>query len=142
MSTVRYPNLELIEYKFWEKVKTEYGLSGHIIPEFKFDMFLQTWPNTATGFDKEGCFSGQALTEEYTIVVELNMKAWYRSEGTVNYKKVDTVIYGVFFNNDLGYIVENPNDNFYEDLKNRNMKSIRDIAYGSEVYLEEAFDFL
>lgn len=49
---------------------------------------------------------------------------------------------GVFFNNDFGYMIENPNGLFFEDLRNRNMKSIGDIAYGSEVYLEEAFDFL
>ena len=61
MSTVRYPNLELIEYKFWEKVKSDYGFSENIIPYFKFDVFLQTWPNTALGFSKPGYVSGQAF---------------------------------------------------------------------------------
>ena len=41
MSTVRYPNLELIEYKFWEKVKSDYGFSENIIPYFKFDVFYR-----------------------------------------------------------------------------------------------------
>ena len=60
------------------------------------------------------------------------MTTWYRNEGTVNYKKVDKTICGVFFNNDLGYIVENPNDKFYEDLKNRDMKSVGDSNIYSE----------
>lgn len=132
MSTVQYPNFELIEYKFWEKVKSDYGFSENIIPYFKFDVFLQTWPNTALGFSKPGYVSGQAFTNAYTVVVTLTMTTWYRSEGTVNYNKVDKIICGVFFNNDLGYIVENPNGKFYEDLKNRNMKSVGDSNIYSE----------
>ena len=37
------------------------------------------------------------------------------------YKSIE--FYGVFFGDEPAYIVHDPTDMFYEDLKNRNMKS-------------------
>lgn len=122
-----YPNLELIEYK----CKTNaYDLHDEILKDsvyntFKIDTFMQTWANTSTGFDMEGYCSGQAFTEEYTTVCEMSWNNRINNKLIVSKDK----IYGVFFGNNLAYMLINPNDVFFYDLKNRNMKSQR---YSSE----------
>ena len=113
-----YPNLELLEYK-----AKRYAFDVHQdvlhdakYPSLKADVFMQTWANTATGFDMFSVASGQAFTDEYTTVMELS---WCDKE----MKYVEDKIYIVFFGNRLAYMYLNPNEQFFEDLKNRNMKS-------------------
>ena len=114
-----YPNLGLIEYIFKEAVRQrypEYSLShGQTI---KADMFMQTWPNTATGFDQSGLFAGQAITNEYTTIIS------EKFEKETDTENIEYLIYGVFFGNMIGYLVVNPNEEFLEDMKNRDMKCL------------------
>ncbi len=74
-------------------------------------MFPQTWPNTAGGFSKPGMMSGQAFTTEITTVLRV-----YVYDTKEEY-------YGVFFGNKPAYLVDNAPLVFFEDLKNRQMKS-------------------
>ena len=115
-----YPNFELIEFKC---VETAYKCHKEILKNARFlktrmDSFLQTWGSTALGFDAEGCCAGQAFTDAYTTVVELS---W-----CVNFDDSKDRIYGVFFGNEIAYMFINPNEQFFEDLKNRNMRSQKD----------------
>lgn len=121
-----YPNLELIEYKCKEAALTLHKdtLKDACYLICKVDVFQQTWANTATGFDIDCCFSGQAFTKEYTTVVEVK---WHKKNGK-QYEAVEDVIYGVYFGNNIAYMFINPNDNFFEDLKNRDMKSQREAG--------------
>lgn len=112
-----YPNYELIEYICREKVKE---LSEQIkYPKFRMYTFPQIWDSTATGFDANGGFSGQAITEEYTTVVEIK---WYQKNDT-KFVLPEDIIYAVFFGNRIAYMCINPNKTFHEDLNNRCMKS-------------------
>lgn len=121
-----YPNLELIEYKCKEYACRIYQdkLSSAIYPTYIMDVFLQLWPNTATGFDLEGGFSGQALTGEYTTVCEIS---WCKKVEK-RYIDVEDKIYGVFFGERLAYMCLNPGEQFIEDLRNRNMPGQREAA--------------
>ena len=117
-----YPNLELLEYK-----AKEYAFAIHqnvlhdaVYPTIKADVFMQTWANTATGFDADGVVSGQAFTDEYTTVMEMS---WCKRDVAKFIIDVSDKIYIVFFGNRLAYMYLNPNKQFFEDLKNRNMKS-------------------
>ena len=120
-----YPNLPLVQERFQNAIyerllekkaeiqrekETENRHIFWIGPKYRADVFMQTWANTAGGFQEPGMVSGQALTEQYT---------------TVMYEQV-TEIYGVFFGNRLCYLVDNANDAFLEDLKNRNMCCLGD----------------
>lgn len=120
----KYPNLELIEYKCKEYAYKLHSviLKDSIFPEFSIDTFMQTWGNTATGFDAENVVSGQAFTDEYTTVCKMS---WARKANDQSRWIVDddNKIYGVFFGNHIAYMFLNPNKQFFEDLKNRNMKS-------------------
>lgn len=121
-----YPNLELIEYKFKEvlsifKKKYESPDEPWFIDKLSADVFLQTWSNTATGFDKENYVSGQAFTDAYTTVFRAT---WVKEIEKYQYERVDdVVVYGVFFGNNLAYTVTNPNGHFYNDLEQRDMYS-------------------
>lgn len=97
-----YPNLELIEYIFKNKIDLI-----NRYPMFEVEVFVQTWPNTATAFSRPGCVSGQAFTKKYTTII-----------------KTDLGDYGVFFGNEFGYLVKNPNEKFFEDWKNHTMKAV------------------
>ncbi len=48
-----YPNLELIEYKCKENAMEKYSdvLQNALFLKCKMDVFMQTWANTATGFN-------------------------------------------------------------------------------------------
>ena len=74
--------------------------------------FYQTWSSTALGFDYP--FAGSALTTAMTTVIKTQDKKWY-----------------VFFGGKIAYCLENPNEQFFEDLKKFNMKSCNEakIAY-------------
>lgn len=67
--------------------------------------FIQTWPNTALGFDYS--FAGQAITPAYTTVVETLDGKFY-----------------IFFNGRFAYCVENPTDEFRRDLSSLSMRSV------------------
>lgn len=117
----KYPNLELIEYKFREvleksktfKLKRDEITKRCFLPlEFDIDVFSQMWGNTCTAFDidAEGrsCIGGCAMTKAYTVVI----------------KEESTGLYGVFVDERFCYLVSDPNDNFLGDLKSRDMASI------------------
>lgn len=118
----KYPNLELIVYKATSLYRslTE---SHNIICKKQIDTFLQTWANTATGFDLHGGVSGQAITDEYTTVVTLIIQI-----PTCNGYKLE-YFHVVFFGDTIAYYGKLPNEQFFEDLKNRNMKSQKNQHY-------------
>ena len=74
---MKYPNLELIEKTFKEKVKEKYPSIFDISNQWHkctADVFVQTWGSTATGFDLEPVCSGQAFTDEYTTAYSAKNK--------------------------------------------------------------------
>lgn len=98
------PNLELIEYKATLYIEKE---NPSLRPEFDIITFPQTWGSTCGGNDitasGEPVIAGCAMTKEYTTVLhELNSN-----------------LYFVFFGNNPCYLVENANEQFLNDLKNR-----------------------
>ena len=117
-----YPNLELIEYKFyqmllnredWIEKFTELKKQARFLrPEFVVKVFQQTWGSTATAFDVmpdgSASFGGCAMTSAYTTVIH----------------EVNTDYYGVYIGNKPCYVVFDPTDVFYEDYKSCNMKSM------------------
>lgn len=117
-----YPNLELLVYKATLLYKS-LPEPHNIICKEKIDTFLQTWANTATGFDLHGGFSGQAITDEYTTVVTLIVHVETCNGYELEYFHV------VFFGDTIAYYGKLPNEQFFEDLKNRNMKSQKNQHY-------------
>ncbi len=117
---ISYPNLELLEYRAKLCLMTldddKYKLTN---TELTADVFLQTWGSTALGFDGIG---GQMMTSAYTTVFQdeiLNVAV-------------------VFFDYNLAYIIENVNDKFIEDLKNRNMCRVSESnKYGDRRYVKD-----
>ena len=115
---IPYPNLGLIAYKvelalsqsetFMKVFKKEKGFELEIV-----GVFPQVWGSTCTGFDVlpngEPAIGGCAMTKEYTTVVH----------------EVITDIYVVCFGNRVAYMVDNPTETFFEDLRQRNMASLR-----------------
>ena len=112
-----YPNMMLIEYKFRdicrmfakdnpEKIRDKDWEKHHGI---EMEVFLQVFPDTATIFENGG-MSGQAFTKEYiTVCHETCNDLW-----------------GVFGTNSLAYFVYEADEEFYEDLRNRSMKTKKD----------------
>lgn len=74
--------------------------------DYDFTVFSQDWGSTALGLDGWG---GQAITSAYTVVIIFE----------------PTGIAGIYFGGKFAYIVERPNENFYKDLLNREMKAVR-----------------
>jgi hypothetical protein len=68
-------------------------------------MFPQTWGSTALGFSGLG---GQAITTEYTVVIECNGE------------------FAVYFGRRFAYIVELPNDLFFDHMANRTIAPCKD----------------
>ena len=99
------PCLPLIIERHYNAVRA----TGEKYPyaELEMYMFPQTWGSTVLGF---GGIGGQAMTTAQTVVVEDYENGWY----------------SVFFNNGLAYLLKNPNQCFFEDLKNWRMKSVRE----------------
>jgi len=131
---MKYPNLELIEQTFKEKVKEKYPSAFDANSQWRkctADMFMQTWSNTATGFDLEPVCSGQAFTDEYTTVMKLE---WYELSSVDN-KLHPKSLYGVFFGNKLAYILRSLNQKFEFDLRDRQMKSQKN----ARVYIDDEF---
>ena len=69
------------------------------------DVFLQTWGSTALGF---GGVGGQAMSNAYTTVFGDILKD----------------AYVVFFGKKIAYVIENPTEQFFEDLNRREMVSV------------------
>lgn len=117
------PNLELIRHVLIEKSRQLYPkiLQDVKYHDVRFDVFRQKWSSTSSGLDNED--SGQTFTDIYVTVCELS---WYKrnQDNNVWIDSPDR-IHGVFFENDLAYILLNPNKRFKEDLKNRRMVSWR-----------------
>ncbi len=107
------PCLPLIQERFWNEIKNELddGSGKKYYPEFEMTMFMQTWGSTALGF---GGIGGQAMTNAYTTVVREEYSGWV----------------GVFFGESLAYKINNPNQKFYEDMKDGNMQP----TYKASVY--------
>ncbi len=117
----KYPNLELIEYKFrqilnndeeWKKkVEEAWEKNRYIYPDYEVIVFPQVWGSTNTAFDvcEDGspAIGGCAMTKAYTVVV----------------KETLTETYGVFVDDKACYIVDNPSNEFYKDLSEHNIKS-------------------
>lgn len=120
MFTAKLPNLELLLYKarqaegqdsgFIQKLRD--GSTNIASLDYELECFPQWWGSTCAGFDittnNEPIFSGSAMTKEYTTVVH----------------EIRTETYWVFFGDRICYKVDNPTDDFYEDLKNRKMKNL------------------
>lgn len=122
MNTCEYPNLELVEYKFnlslqnnneWvEKFEAIQTLNKWIRPTYSVKVFKQTWGSTALAFDVmpdgSAAWGGCAMTDAYTVVIHEEI----------------TDSYGIFIGNRPCYVVFDATEDFYEDLKNCNMKSL------------------
>ena len=94
-----YPNLPLLEYKCKMELLQD-GIKEK--PDFDVIVFSQCWGSTALGF--EG-FGGQMMTEAYTSVFEDRVSG----------------IFFIFFGTSLCYKLYSPSDEFFEDIKNRNL---------------------
>lgn len=113
---MKIPNLDLLIYqaqlilsanKSYQHFKDEYNQS-HIFrlrPNFQADAFVQTWSDTSTGLGMPGGFSGQAMTDAYTVVVH----------------ELNSDMYVVFYDTEPAYIVDHPSKRFLDDLRNRNL---------------------
>ena len=120
---MKYPNLELIEYITDNLAIENFDiLDNTYCHRFRSYVFPQTWSSTALGFG--GC-GGQAITEAYTTVVEMSWDYVNKTDDIrgLNLTTSDNRIYAVFFDGKLAYICLNPNEQFFEDLNNKRMKS-------------------
>lgn len=111
----KYPDLEYFESLFLGNLRHQhpeaFSNSFWQLQLELVDMFPQTWPDTACGFSEPGMVVGHAFTTEITTVMKV-----YVHDTKEEY-------YGVFFGNRPAYIVDNANDIFFTDLKNRILKS-------------------
>lgn len=116
----KYPNLELMEYYCREYFKKSEALkkkvkekkkNGWNVMEFNAFVFPQLWGSTCTAHDitRDGspALAGSAMTKAYTVVMQETL----------------TETFFVFVDNKPCYIVENPTEVFYDDLRKRNIKS-------------------
>ena len=70
-------------------------------------MFVQTWGSTALGF---GGIGGQAFTSAYVSVIESNL----------------TGEHAVYFHGRLAYVINRPNEKFWEDVHRHRMVDAKD----------------
>lgn len=89
-----------MEPEYCNKLKTRRP-SKHEIKVYA--MFPQLWGSTALGF---GGIGGAAMTTEYTIIFECFGK------------------YAVYYGHSFAYMVEYPNQKFYDDISGRNIASV------------------
>lgn len=124
---VKYPNLELLEYKtklflknneeFNKKIEKLKETKNYVVVDFEAKVFLQVWGNACTGFDiivnkngiEEPAIGGSAMTEEYT---------------TVMYER-NTETYIIYFGDRMCYMVSNANEKFLSDLKNSQLEGLK-----------------
>lgn len=106
----KLPNLEAILNNFKDRIADhlEETMGKLYIDDsdYDFTVFSQDWASTALGLG--GC-GGQAITSAYTVVIIFE----------------PTGIAGIYFGGKFAYIVKRPNDTFYKDLLNRQMKAVR-----------------
>ncbi len=124
-SNPKYPNLELMQYQFmqrlkgneaWKKKIKEIRESGDfprdVLPDFDVEVFSQVWGSACMAFDEywdgSPVMAGQAMAKAYTVVIEEAL----------------TKTYGVFVDDTFCYMVDNPSKEFFKDLSERNMKSL------------------
>lgn len=137
---MKYPNLELIEYITDNLAIETYDiLNNSYYHKFKMYVFPQTWNDTALGFDYKDGFSGQAITEAYTTVVEMSWCYTNKTEEIrgFNFIESEDKIYAVFFDGKFAYMCLNPNKQFFEDLDKRIMKSQRKCITYEEKYINK-----
>ena len=95
-------NLGVIEERFRRFIFDKSGLDDDkhslYLGEFRCNVFTQLWGSTTLGFSGIG---GSAMTEAYTTVCNMD----------------NAEVYGVFFGEKLAYVVKNPNDRFFVDLR-------------------------
>ena len=99
---LKYPNLELLELK----TKITFDKCNLSSNDLVAEVFPQLWSSTALGF---GGIGGQAMTTAYT---------------TVFYNSVSFKAAAVYFDNELAYVIDNPNETFWVDVSHHNMKSV------------------
>lgn len=118
----KYPNLELLEYKaiFYfsnqtclvQKLKKMQEENRFARVNFKAEVFPQMWGSTCLGFDVDengtAMIGGSAMTEDYTTVMH----------------EITTDTYFVFFGSKICYMIENANEQFFEDLKNHRLERL------------------
>ena len=106
----KLPNLETTLNDFKDRIKDhlEETMGNQYIDDsdYDFTVFSQSWGDSSLGF---GGIGAQMITSAYTVIIIFE----------------PTGIAGVYFNGKFAYIVERPNENFYKDLLNREMKSVR-----------------
>ena len=105
MFDLKLPCLPLIEERFIRVVQERLVKDEKYYPDIAMRMFPQTWGSTALGF---GGVGGQALTRAYTTVVSDIQRNWHV----------------VFFGERAAYLVTEPSDAFFEDLKGGQMASV------------------
>lgn len=126
----KLPNLELLEYQakltiknnsfLMQKRRVYFDKNGHEFygPEIEFEcsVFAQKWPTENTAFqDNSALLSSSASYKAYTVVF---------------YEPVCNS-YVVFVDSKLCYVVDEPNADFLEDLKNH---ELRDVVEAREFY--------
>ena len=113
---MEYPNLELVAYRAQlmlqndEEFKAKLAAVPSHRPDFELIVFPQLWGSTALGFDGE--IGGQAMTRAYTTVVHETL----------------TGTYLVFFGGRPAYKVQDATEQFFLDLSERSLKSVREAA--------------
>ena len=132
----KYPNFELLEYKFLnllkengtyksrlaeaeEQARNNIGHKMRLAPFVVAESWLQTWPSTNLAFDVDEAgntlIGGQAFSSAYTVVMH----------------EFTTDMYGIFIDDIPFLIIWNPSEEFFNDVKNRR---IRYLSEAREIY--------
>ncbi len=122
----KYPNVELLAYRAEQIFNDEVGkylqqeteMFSHYI-DTQVYVFRQTWANTATGIDLHGGASGQAFTNAYTTVVQIDFET---ENWDLKIRVERNYFFAVFFGDVLAYYGFDPNRSFYLDVSNFDMK--------------------
>lgn len=114
----KYPDLEALELIAIRETGPTDGGSQWIVCDCDVQLFSQTWPSTACGWERPGCIAGAALTTDYTTVFSVQ-----RMSLLPNRSYSSRTDYAVFFKDRLAYTVPEPNDAFFSDLRERRMAS-------------------
>lgn len=88
-----------------------------LIKDFCVEMFPQSWESTAGAFAKKGMVAESAITMQYTTVMTMSVLVC-AGRGIIE----EYAIYGVFFGNEAGYLVEHPTDKFFNDVKKHQLR--------------------
>ncbi len=106
---MKYPNLELLEYKAKQCLSEIHKINRF---DLEVELFTQMWGSTNTGFDVTDdnmpTFGGCSMTREYTTI----------------FHEKNSQIYVVFFGSEPCYSSHNPSEKFFIDKQNKNMASL------------------